>query len=1296
MTWLKRFSYLLLLLLLLLAAVVAYVTMTHGGMQRIFSIGKNAIQGELSWRESSGKLIGPAAVADLSFVALDGTSVTVKGVQFDWKPGQLVSGKLRVDELQLSGVEIHLPAPVETPQDTGAEPFQLQDLALPIEVDVNRVAITDLSVYPPGASDPIVINEILLTAGAEDDKLKLVELSVRAPSGELTVKGTVDTSAQWPVSLEQRWQYKHPQFGDFRGNGSVVGVVENLQLLHQISGGIAVELDVVVTDAIKNLQWRGTVNAGSDDLGNFSEALTGVPFTFETRTEGSLQKFNATGAFTTRHDQTGAVSGTYAISGTPDKLSVSSAEVALTETNLVLNADGEVTLANLESDVTLRWQELAVPLIGQPVLVKSPAGELKFSGVPDNFTMTGKVDLLQEQAGNLQLNLLAAGNGKSLSIDSLSLSSEDSETQLDTTALIDLENQSVDAKGDWKKLRWPLIGEPLLVSSPAGEFTIQGPVSGYTVSAALELEATAIPAGRWQLAASGDAESLSSISLKAETLGGVVEAGGVASWSPQTDFDLQLQGSGVNPGVQWKEFEGSIGFKSSVQGTIAENGPDVIVRIDSLSGDYRQQALSGGGLVTVKGNNVQIDDLAIKAGQAMVSGAGTVGETLNLQWQLDAPALARLHPSLNGAVNTRGKLAGSLEEPAAEFTFDLSDYQSAGIGVQQLSGSGIIDLTGATGSSIKLSATDLLVADRRFDTVTLQGSGKPEEHKLDVSLEGTDATINLSAAGGIKSEQWLGKISRLDLLKTGFGDWKLTRPIDVAAAEDSASVKSFCLQSEPTTLCGDGSWNAVEGVVAALDLEQLLASRFSEYLPSDISIEAGLGGTVKLRYGASGELNAAAEFTIPGGEIGYESAGVPVTATLGTSAIKANVEGDTLKSTVDLDLGDIGMVNVDATVNELSGRQRLRGAIKTDLQDMSLAGIATPELQSIDGKLRTSLKLGGTAVLPIFTGEVRLTEFTAEVPSVAMKIFDGAMDVVSDGKGGLRIDGSARSGEGDINLDGLFNQSSGKLELNLKGDRFQIANTNRQQAEISPDMQIKMDSSDISVTGDLDIPSAYIKAGGEGSTLRESSDIRVIDAEGEMSEKSATSQVRLKMNVTLGDDIRVAAGQFDGALAGGLLIEQQPGLVPTGSGAIDVVSGDFLVYGQKLTMERGRILFGGGPVDNPALEMDVARDVPKHKIKAGARIRGTAQAPLLELQSDPQQTDANTLSLIVLGELLDNPGASYTLGKFITPDIYVSYGIDLLDKINVFNLKYNISDRLSLIASYSDKTSADLVYTLER
>ena len=119
-------------------------------------------------------------------------------------------------------------------------------------------------------------------------------------------------------------------------------------------------------------------------------------------------------------------------------------------------------------------------------------------------------------------------------------------------------------------------------------------------------------------------------------------------------------------------------------------------------------------------------------------------------------------------------------------------------------------------------------------------------------------------------------------------------------------------------------------------------------------------------------------------------------------------------------------------------------------------------------------------------------------------------------------------------------------------------------------------------------------------------------------------------------------------------------------------------------------------MDNPSLDMEVARTVQEYDVIAGARIQGTAKAPRLELYSEPSMPDASILSYILLGQPPGATGASYTIGKYLTPDLYVSYGIGLFDAINTFNMRYKLTEKLSVEAASGSGSSADLIYTIEK
>jgi len=601
-------------------------------------------------------------------------------------------------------------------------------------------------------------------------------------------------------------------------------------------------------------------------------------------------------------------------------------------------------------------------------------------------------------------------------------------------------------------------------------------------------------------------------------------------------------------------------------------------------------------------------------------------------------------------------------------------------------------------SLIDIKGESLQLADFTWRELNIKGSGRAAQHGLKVSLKGDAPDMSIALTGGMKDSTWNGSLDEMQLLQTPAGDWKLHEPTSITATQSNVNTGILCITNLPAVLCADGKWKDTEGVDARVAIERFNSDLVGDLMPPDIKIDAPLSGTVDFKMAPGSNPTAQAKFQIPEGEIQFESNGDIISAILGESSGTVDLTENDMKANVDLALGEIGTVIAKVMIGDLYNTRTLAGNVTSEVQDISLAGLGSTQLRSVDGSFFSGLELSGTLDAPRVTGDARLEGFGAQIPAQSLQLKDGNVRAVSDGTGKLNLEGSLVSGEGKLSLNGFFNTETGQMEIDIDGDQFTVANAKRQKAVISPDINVTIDNEMISVEGELGIPSAFIAAGGDAGVITESPDVVVIEdaAVNDESEKAEESRVSLDVTVKLGDDVRVKAGQFNGALGGALTIEQLPGNVPTGSGAIEVLSGDFLVYGQKLTMERGRVLFGGGPLDNPSLDFDVARDVATYQVKAGAKITGTAQVPVLELKSDPQQTDANTISYILFGKPVGT-GISYTIGKSITPDLYVSYGIDLFDKIQTFNIRYRVTERMALIGSSStNSSSADVIYTIER
>ena len=171
------------------------------------------------------------------------------------------------------------------------------------------------------------------------------------------------------------------------------------------------------------------------------------------------------------------------------------------------------------------------------------------------------------------------------------------------------------------------------------------------------------------------------------------------------------------------------------------------------------------------------------------------------------------------------------------------------------------------------------------------------------------------------------------------------------------------------------------------------------------------------------------------------------------------------------------------------------------------------------------------------------------------------------------------------------------------------------------------------------------------------------------------------------------------------------------------VAGKYKAYVQDLTIQRGQLLYAWTPLDNPNLNIEATRTV--ETVTAGLRIRGNAKAPELTVYSDPPMSQANALSYLVAGKPIDEigagdsdagamqsaarslgvagggllakslgkrlgvdelsvkedemlGGAALTVGQYLSPRLYLSYGVGLFEPGDVITLRYKLSDELAL------------------
>jgi len=941
-----------------------------------------------------------------------------------------------------------------------------------------------------------------------------------------------------------------------------------------------------------------------------------------------------------------------------------------------------------------------------PLLTASPELALQSSGSLDQYQATATVNAQTSETGPLSLNADVSGNTEMLDIQSLLLQFSDGEGELSVRGQVTFAAMQADITGQWRSLGWPLRNEPQ-ISSAQGSFDMQGSADDYTASLTTDLDGELIPSGVWAVAVAGSTKALSDLSIKGQTLGGSIAASGTADWENQPSWDIDLVTENINPAEQWNEFPGSVDLQLSSSGQINDNGPVLLASIEQLSGSLRDQPLSGSGRLQLDGKALTVEGLNLIHGPSRVDVDGIADDQLALDFSISSPDLSTAIPGVSGAISITGNVSGSKEAPA------IRASGSAGK-IAQSSGGVVLNSVGALEfaidgmlaedrvSSLSLSASDIASGGQQIQTINIDGRGSQANHGLVLSASSDQGDVDIELTGGYRDNTWSGALASIQLANTPAGDWRLRNPVNISANAENADVGKLCLDNSDQlgSLCVIGRW-ALDGATRAIvDINDLSPELASLYLPPEVQINTRLNGEATAVVAADGNIVAAAALSVAPGNVILDSAASTVEIGLERISVDATVQGKDASVAMVASIAELGELNARASVSDLAGEGKLAGNLSMDFPDLTLLSDFVPQIQQISGALDSDLRFGGTLQRPQIEGELALVDFAAEIPETAMFIEDTQLTVNGKADGTLLISGESYSGDGKLDIDGNVNPATRALSFTINGDNYEVANTALIQAVVSPRMTIDMDNTGMQVNGEVSVPRVYINANGgnEGiKTVSASSDVVFVSEDDEMVEEEVApaSEISVDVKLILGDSVEIEAGDFRGRLEGDLRVQQTPEIAPLGTGTINVVNGDYVIYGQQLNMERGRILFGGGPVDNPTLDMEVAREVAEYDVVAGARIQGTAQSPRLELYSEPSMPDASILSFILLGQP-PGAGASYTLGKYLTPDLYVSYGIGLFDAINTFNMRYSITDKLSVEAASGSGSSADIIYTIER
>jgi len=828
---------------------------------------------------------------------------------------------------------------------------------------------------------------------------------------------------------------------------------------------------------------------------------------------------------------------------------------------------------------------------------------------------------------------------------------------------------------------------------------------------------------------------------------GSLDTRGTITLKPNLAWDLTLKGEHFNPGLLLVAWKGALDIDLATQGHITDQGPDATFKLAKLDGTLRQRSLSGHGTLHVTPARVLNGSLALASGHSRIKLDARGTQRNHVDLDLAIITLNDWLPDASGALQGHVKVDGLWPKLAVKAYLNghklaIDEHR---VGALELTAD-VPDIS-HPGGTLDLKASELFVGGLAFHSVTLTGKGNAARHTLHLDATGQPLSLRAALTGGMQGEAWNGTLSTLDLDFHGLPPWHLQQPAQLAWNQGQASLSQTCLTAGTPVLCLSAEKARDGALNASYRLQQiplaLIASFAGEGSP--LHTEGVINGEGKLARSADGKLSGHATLTSPEGRVTYaDRPELPLLAYTDFD-IDATLAPQDQHVTLAAKFSKGGHLRGDI---RLSGPdQALSGQVAMRLDSLAPVELFTTALANVKGHRDARCRLDGTVAQPALQGHAALEQFAAEVPAVGLKLHDGDIRVATTDARQLRLDGHIASGDGTLKLAGVLGFGKNTpTRLSISGANVLAADIPAAKVTVSPDLKIDMNDQGLAIGGQIAIDKARVeleKLPGAGAT-QASSDVVVVDAEKEQKEQSALP-MHVDLSVDLGRDTHIIGYGLDGTVGGRLHVSQSPGNATTGRGQI-TINGTYKAYGQDLTIKQGRLLFASTPIENPGLDIRAIRELhPNATIDdnqvVGLHISGTAKRPVMTVFSNPAMDQSDALSYLITGKPLSQVKggegsmvnaaaqalgsaagdllakgigaklgieagvansaalgtAAFTVGKYLSPKLYLSYGVGLFDPGEVITLRYILSSRWNFEAEQATEFSrASFNYRIER
>lgn len=898
-----------------------------------------------------------------------------------------------------------------------------------------------------------------------------------------------------------------------------------------------------------------------------------------------------------------------------------------------------------------------------------------------------------------------------------------------------------------KQLRWPLTGDPQ-VQVDGFRLRFNGKATDYALSIRSDIKGPDIPPATVTLDGKGNVEQFNLTRLRVAALQGNSDLSGVVDWSKAISWNTLLTINGINTAKQWPDWPARLQGKIATRGSIHGGSWQLQIPTLELDGNVKQNQVKARG--NLRGNAAgqwDIPQMRLELGRNNLNIRGSLNDKWNLDAILDAPRLDGALPGLGGVARGTLKLRGDLTAPQLLADLRATGLQWQALRIREVDVKGDVRSGEQIQGDVTVRVQQLKQDALEISQLTLDARGTERQHQLRLRVQGKPVSGELALSGSFDRQQqrWRGNLSNTHF-GTPVGDWRLSRAValEYFNTEQRVTVGPHCWVNPNAELCVPTTINAGASGQASVVLNRFNLAMIAPFLTDDTKLTGVFTGRAEVRWQNDGAL--------PQARISLVGNGVKV-----RQSMKGNImpiDFDTLNLNAALVNGraQMGWLIRIANNGQLEGNiqvadpQRARtlsGNVNITNISLAMLNPALMQGEKAAGMLNANLQLGGNAQRPLVFGRMALDRVDIDGQWMPFDITNGRLTLNFNGSTST-LDGLIQTSHGQLNLSGDadWNQiDAWRARIAARGSRVRVTIPPMVRLDVSPDVVFEATPQLFSLNGRVDIPWARITVQElpESAVAVSSDEVMLDDQRQPIKPVTAAIPINSNLAVNIGNDVQLDAFGLKAKLNGTLKVMQDRNGLGL-NGQINIPSGRFHAYGQDLIVRKGVLLFSGPP-DQPLLNLEAIRnpDSTQNDVVAGVRVTGQADAPSLEIFSDPAMSQQEALSYLLRGQGLSSSGADSGMmtsmligmgvaqsgklvGKigeafgvsdlaldtqgvgdesqvvvsgYVLPGLQVKYGVGIFDSLATLTLRYRLMPRLYLEAVSGIDQALDMLYQFE-